>query len=216
MKKVLQSISFSQETREKIMKISKNEKRSFSEVVRLIVMLYLKKREPLEGIDCLQLSYRTFSVGSLFSGVGGIDLGFLNSGFDLSYSNEINKDELEILLKWRLELEMQKKDIDSKLLHLDALIGKNKDMKIINETHFNKTDKIRKAIEKMDDDYTCKDIKYILDQSEETKGINVGYISVKLCLFYKNGEIEIKTKGIRGKYGKPNIYKKDTKIISKK
>lgn len=32
------------------------------------------------------------TVGSLFAGIGGIDLGFQHSGFDVLWANEIDKD----------------------------------------------------------------------------------------------------------------------------
>ena len=32
-----------------------------------------------------------FSVGGLFAGVGGIELGFKKSGFDIAWANEIDK-----------------------------------------------------------------------------------------------------------------------------
>lgn len=31
-------------------------------------------------------------VGSLFSGIGGIDLGFQQTGFEIAFANEIDKD----------------------------------------------------------------------------------------------------------------------------
>ena len=33
-----------------------------------------------------------FTVGSLFSGIGGIDLAFELSGFDIIWANEIDRD----------------------------------------------------------------------------------------------------------------------------
>jgi len=35
---------------------------------------------------------RTMNVGSLFSGIGGIDLAFQNAGFNIAWANEIDKD----------------------------------------------------------------------------------------------------------------------------
>ena len=32
------------------------------------------------------------TVGSLFSGIGGIDLGFMQAGFDIVWANEFDKD----------------------------------------------------------------------------------------------------------------------------
>ena len=36
-----------------------------------------------------------FTVGSLFAGIGGIDIGFKNSGFDISWANEIDSKAVE-------------------------------------------------------------------------------------------------------------------------
>lgn len=39
--------------------------------------------------------YKTIRVGSLFSGIGGIDLGFAQAGFDIVWANEIDKSAAE-------------------------------------------------------------------------------------------------------------------------
>ena len=37
------------------------------------------------------MSKRKYTVGGLFSGVGGIELGFINAGFEVLWANEIDK-----------------------------------------------------------------------------------------------------------------------------
>ena len=38
-------------------------------------------------------------IASLFSGCGGLDLGFSNAGFELAYANDIDKDTWETFEK---------------------------------------------------------------------------------------------------------------------
>ena len=35
---------------------------------------------------------KKYLVGSMFAGIGGIDLGFQQAGFDIIWANELNKD----------------------------------------------------------------------------------------------------------------------------
>ena len=124
----------------------------------------------------------------------------------------MNKDKLNILLEWKTELESQKKEIDSKLTHLAALVGENntssivQTQKINEEEEINQSAEIMKATKKTTKDYTVRDIECILQQSDKTKGISIKYINSKLLKFAKNDKIKIKQKGIKGRHGKVTIY----------
>ena len=55
---------------------------------------------------------------SLFSGAGGMDLGFKQAGFDIIFANDFDKDACETY----------KKNIDDNILHCDISIIKNDDI----------------------------------------------------------------------------------------
>jgi hypothetical protein len=67
------------------------------------------------------------TVGSLFSGVGGFDLGFIRAGFDVRWQCEIDRDARDVLCKRFPETDMIYTDVRTMPLHaverVDVLIG---------------------------------------------------------------------------------------------
>lgn len=46
----------------------------------------------MKDIKLLKPLKNQLKVGSLFAGIGGIDLGFIQEGFHIAWANEIDKD----------------------------------------------------------------------------------------------------------------------------
>ena len=49
----------------------------------------------------MEQSDKIFTIASLFAGIGGIDLGFIKSGFNVAWANEI--DEKSCIFRSRIE-----------------------------------------------------------------------------------------------------------------
>ncbi len=78
-----------------------------------------------DGVERINLATRHLKTVSLFSGAGGLDLGFLNAGFDIKWANDFDKDAVK---SYRENIgdhiiEGDINDLLHQIPHHDVLIG---------------------------------------------------------------------------------------------